>query len=133
MKDSRFTFVTRPLCHDRRVEASPNSRLLLAVSCALAGLLVVLALLQQRWAWSVAQAEVERSLNHLHSATILLTRDFDLRLAEAYIEVQDECFKDQPDPATLQPFIKSVTTAQAPSPEGLHACSAFSKPIRLVS
>ena len=65
-------------------------RLLLAVSCILAVLLLALAVIQYHWAGRLAAAEAERASAQLRSSAGLFARDFDLRLAQTYVALQTE-------------------------------------------
>src|SRR5690348_8227400 len=67
-----------------------GSRLLLAVSLLLSVLLITLAVIQYRWAGRVAQADLERTRNHLQSSAKLFVRDFDLQLVQMYVFFQSE-------------------------------------------
>jgi signal transduction histidine kinase len=72
------------------MERRRASRVLIAVSFALAALLTVLAVVQYRWATRVAEADVQRTKAHLDSAAALFARDFNLRLSETYVYLQNQ-------------------------------------------
>ncbi len=71
------------------MDRASNSRALIAVSCALAVLLGVMAVLQYRWATRVADADAQRTKANLESAASLLTREFDLKLGQLYSHLQN--------------------------------------------
>jgi signal transduction histidine kinase len=72
------------------VGRSYSSRVLIGVSCALAVLLAVLAVLQYRWATRVAEADAQSTKAHLASAAALFAREFDLQLAQIYGWLQNQ-------------------------------------------
>src|SRR5690349_4903308 len=67
-----------------------RTRLLLAVSGALSVLLLILAVLQYRWAGRVAEADAQRTLAHLQSAAGLFAKEFDFQIAQTYVVLQNE-------------------------------------------
>lgn len=67
-----------------------GSRVLLGVSCVLAILLLALAVIQYRWAGRLAEADAEHTTAQLRSAAGLFARDFDLRLAQVYVALQNQ-------------------------------------------
>ena len=67
-----------------------RTRLLLAVSGILAVLLMILALLQYRWAGRVAEADAQRTLSQLQSAAGLFAKEFDLQIAQTYVLLQNQ-------------------------------------------
>lgn len=78
-----------------------SPRLLVAVSAVLSALLIVLAVIQYRWAGRVAQADVEHTRNHLISASKLFAREFNLQIVQAYVFFQSETAIPAPPPAPL--------------------------------
>ena len=97
-------------------------RLLLAVSCILAVLLLALAVIQYRWAGRLAEAEAERASAQLQSSAGLFARDFDLRLAQTYVALQSEAAlqgtqSDQP-PALNRPSLIQDLYLLSPSKQG---------------
>lgn len=90
-----------------------GSRLLLAVSCILAVLLLALAVIQYRWAGRLAEAEAERASAQLRSSAGLFARDFDLRLAQTYVALQTEAalqgaHSHQPPALNRPPLIQDL-------------------------
>lgn len=78
-----------------------SSRLLVAVSAVLSALLIALAVIQYRWAGRVAQADLERTRNHLQSSAALFAREFNLALVEAYVFFQSQAGDSETPPAPL--------------------------------
>ncbi len=98
------------------------NRVLIFVSCVLATSLLVLAVLQYRWAGRVAEADAERSLTQLRRGAALLAEDFDQRLTEIYAAVQgyrgDSLTREglQAPPAVTD-LIASIHTIDASEPQ----------------
>jgi signal transduction histidine kinase len=72
------------------MDRSRSSRALIAVSCALAVLLGVMAVQQYRWATRVAEADAQRTQANLESAASLFTRAFDLQMGQLYSYLQNQ-------------------------------------------
>lgn len=100
------------------MDRASNSRALIAVSCALAVLLGVMAVMQYRWATRVAEADAQRTKANLESAASLLAREFDLKLSQLYSHLQftgPDAVDSHKPLANLPPLIQEVFCVSATS------------------
>ncbi len=69
-----------------------NSRTLLIICCALAGLLALLAVVQYRWSTRVAAADLQREKEHLDSAAALFASEFNKTAGQALLFLQNDAW-----------------------------------------
>jgi two-component system sensor histidine kinase SenX3 len=67
-----------------------GSRALVGLSCVLALVLAVIAVMQYRWATLVAEGEALRTKANLENAADLFARDFDRQLVDVYLYLQNQ-------------------------------------------
>lgn len=95
-------------------------RVLIGVSSLLALLLVILAVMQYRWAGRVAEADAQRTMRSLETATASLAREFDLDLAQVFLIFQSQAVVDATDHQTpalrsFPPLLGSAWKIRNPS------------------